>query len=148
MFSSSTIRTMQEEAAVRAARERRIPFVYWPGDNLTEGGFPFPNLGDYVPTGWRRLTTAETGLTHHDLPGTRDFENVVVLVSSMGDEDRGRALGVVGLRALIERINVWAAETRNTVGWAIVEVGQFQVVVSAFAKEIPEGELRALDGNR
>lgn len=133
MFSGATIRSMQEAAAVKAARERRVPFVVWPGDDLS--AFPFPSIGDYVPIGWRQLTSAETGLDSAYLPGVtnREYVNVLVDSSGFGGEDEP-ALTPSGLRTLIERLNVWADEKKATVGWAITEIGQFQVVVAAFIK--------------
>jgi hypothetical protein len=130
MFSGSTIRSMQQEAATKAARERRVPFVYWPGDDLTEGGFPFPSLGDYVPDGWERV------------------ESYLVDSSGFGGENEP-ALTVRGLRAKIEERAAANRVEGRTTGWAIVEIGQFQVVVGEFTKQdIPDTELRALHGDK
>ena len=113
MFSSSTIRSMQQEAAERAADEGRIPFVYWPGDKIEPRHFPFPNLGDYVPDGWE--------MTDHFMADSSGF-------GSPGEP----ADTPEQLVARIER--VLAENPNDTIGWAIIEVGQFQVVIGQFRK--------------
>jgi hypothetical protein len=147
MYSASTIRDMQAKAARKAARERKLPLVFWPNETIDVGGMPF--LGDYVPRGWRQIEVIETPLTRADLPGVMGNENVCVLVDSMGVEDAGGpSIGLESLRSLIEQLNRWGAAKHLTVGWAITEVGQFQVVVAAFAKPYEEAENRLMDGNR
>ena len=112
MMSPSTIRSMQQEAAEEAARDNMVPFVYWKHDDLGPP-FPFPNLGDYVPQGWER---------------TDDF---MADASGFGAPDEP-ADTPEQLRARIEL--VLRENPNDTIGWAIIEVGQFQVVVGQFRK--------------
>jgi len=112
MLGTDTIRSMQQEAAEQAAREKRVPFVYWPNDDLGPP-FPFPNLGDYVPDGWERI------------------DEFMVDSSGFGSSSEP-ADTPEQLRTRIER--EIAAHPGETVGWAIIEVGQFQVVVGEFTK--------------
>jgi len=112
MMSGSQIRSMQQEAAEEAARNSLTPFVYWKHDDLGPP-FPMPNLGDYVPPGWERV------------------DDFMVDSSGFGAPDEP-ALTVDQFRARIEReIAKYNAESK-TVGWAIIEVGQFQVVIGEF----------------
>lgn len=112
MFSPETLRAMSAEAAARAAAENRVPFAYWPQDEVT-APFPFPNLGDHRPAGWRLIDTLfadKTGWGYDDEP----------------------ALSVAQLTRRVEAIN---AEHNWKVGYAIIEEGQFQAVIGVFAKE-------------
>lgn len=114
MLAPSTIRSWQQEAAERAADEGRIPFVFWPGDDLGPP-FPFPNLGDYVPPCWE--------LVEYFMADSSGFGSP----SEPADTPEQ-------LRARMEReIAKYDAEGK-TVGWAIIEVGQFQVVIGEFTK--------------
>lgn len=112
MMSPTTIRDMQQEAAAQAAQDQLTPFVYWKHDDLGPP-FPFPDLGDYVPEGWE--------MTEHFMADTSGF-------GSPGEP----ADTPEQLRARIER--VLAANPNDTIGWAIIEVGQFQVVIGQFRK--------------
>jgi len=112
MFSPDTIRSMQQEAAEIAAQDQMVPFVYWKHDNLGPP-FPFPNLGDYVPAGWELI------------------DHFMVDSSGFGAPDEP-ADTPEQLRARIER--EITKHEGQTVGWAIIEVGQFQVVVGEFVR--------------
>jgi hypothetical protein len=112
MMSTQQIVSMSEEAAVKAARENRVPFVYWPGDNL-DPPFPFPNLGSYMPDGWER--------TDHFMADSSGFGSP----NEPADTPEQ-------MRARIER--VLREHPNDTIGWAIIEVGQFQVVIGQFRK--------------
>lgn len=112
MMSPSTIRTIQQEAAEKAATERRIPFVYWDGDDLAPP-FPFPNLGDYTPKGWER--------TDH------------FMVDSSGFGSPGEP--ALTTDQLVDKIkDTITKNPGKTIGWAVIEVGQFQVVLGQFEK--------------
>jgi hypothetical protein len=114
MMHPAQIRSMQQEAAEEAARDKVVPFVYWKHDDLGPP-FPFPNLGDYVPPCWEMV------------------DHFMVDASGFGAPDEP-ADTPTQLRARMEReIAKYDAEGK-TVGWAIIEVGQFQVVIGEFTK--------------
>ena len=53
MFDLRTIQAMNREHAARAAKEGRLPYIVWAEDLDNMPPFPFPNLGNYVPDGWK-----------------------------------------------------------------------------------------------
>lgn len=112
MMSTYQIRADQQEAAERAASDGMVPFVYWKHDDLGPP-FPFPNLGDYVPEGWE--------LVSHFMADTSGF----------GSPDEPADTP----EQLRERIERELRENPDAaIGWAIIEVGQFQVVIGQFRK--------------
>ena len=104
---------MAQEAAEKAASEGRIPFVYWPGDDLGPP-FPFPSLGDYVPDGWELTDNFMADSSGFGRPGEP-------------------ALTPEELREHIEK--VLSDNPKDTIGWAVIEIGQFQIVIGQFRKE-------------
>jgi len=117
MMSLSYMRELQQEAAVQAAREHQTPFVVWPGDDLRPP-FPFPFLGTYVPERWRPL----------------EGYSALADATGLGADDEP-ALTPARLARWVEGILDEFPD--HTVGFAITEVGPFQVVVQAFYKLAP-----------
>lgn len=112
MMSLETIRRMAREAAARAAREGKRPYVVTREDladwlaQAEAGGLPklpFPNLGEYRPEGWELVDT------------------YLVDSSGFGAPDEP----ALTARQLLERL-------QRGMGYAIIQQGQFQVVVGAF----------------
>lgn len=59
MMSLSLIDRLAREAAKRAAREKKQPYVAWPEEtfeHIVSGG-GIPNFGDYRPKGWKLIDT-------------------------------------------------------------------------------------------
>src|SRR5438067_10833338 len=57
MMSLDVIAALNSEIARKAARASRVPYVI--GSQAEIDGYerlPFPNLGGYVPPGWREVT--------------------------------------------------------------------------------------------
>lgn len=111
-MSTEMINQLSDEAAERAAQKGLTPYVPWDADEVAEYGesrnIPFPNLGSHRPAGWELV------------------EDRMVDKSGMGDESEP-ALTVRGLRQ-------WVTDNPGN-GWALIEEGQFQVVVGRFTKE-------------
>ena len=116
MLSLSGIRQLSRDAAVRAARENRIPFTVEPQDisdwkrRLETGTLklPFPFLGDYVPNGFRR-TERDPLFCDHSGCGTASEPALT-------------------LRALVEALTPGKA-------YAIIETGQFQLYVAEYERD-------------
>lgn len=107
MMGIETIKQMSREAGERAAQEDMRPYMLDDGEIDTFPPFPFPNLGDHVPDGWEEV------------------ERLFVDASGMG-ADWEPALSVGQFKdALREREG-------KGYGYAIVEVGQFQIYVGVF----------------
>jgi len=103
MMSGNAIRNLQLEAAARAARVGVTPLVIWPEDNVADVIRHIPNIGDYIPKGWR-------------------------LDSTMFVDKTG--LGATYEPAMtFERL---CEEIKAGKGYAIVEEGQFQVYIGEF----------------
>jgi hypothetical protein len=112
MMSLEAIYYLAEEQAQKAAAENRVPFVPWNQDEITSWPpFPFPNIGNYRPEGWELLES--------------------VRVNKLGDDD-GRSYGVDGLKRWCS--GTVSANQGKSVGFAIIEEGQFQLYVGAFIK--------------
>jgi hypothetical protein len=106
------------EAGRKAAERSRLPFVI---ENELEidamPPFPFPNFGDYEPEGWEPLD--------------------IWFVNAGGKDERGPALSISSFKVCLKEYleeHAWA-----TIGFAIIEEGEFQVHVQAFRK-IPEDD--------
>ena len=116
MMSLASIKQQNREVAARAAQEGMEPFVYFDVDEVgepIEGSlFPFPFIGDYRPEGW-------TLVDEH-------FADA----SGFGG-DNEPALSVP---QLVDLIKDRLRESDVTVGWAIIEAGQFQVYVGEFRR--------------
>lgn len=57
MMSPEAIHHFSREAAKKAARASKQPYVAWPDetlDHITKGG-GIPNFGDYRPKGWKLI---------------------------------------------------------------------------------------------
>jgi len=103
MMSIETIRDMTRQATREARVMELEPYEVWPGDVDRMPPFPFPNLGDYEPKGWRKVHT--------------------YFVDSSGFGHDGEA--ALSVSQFIKMIKVGYA-------YAIVEAGQFQVYVTEF----------------
>ncbi len=113
MMGIETIKEMNREAAAEAAQDMRIPFVYANADEVNAGvGFPFPFIGDYEPEGWAEVD--------------RHF----VDSSGMGADDEAALSVTQFLKLIDERI-----KANPRVGWAVIDVGQFQVYVGEYERD-------------
>ncbi len=114
MFSPEVIAELSNEAAAKAAQRKLIPYTPW--DSREVDGyppFPFPNLGSYRPKGWELV------------------DHWLVDKSGFGREDEP----ALTPRQLKERIY---QGLEHDYGYAIIEEGQFQVVLGVF-REIEKG---------
>lgn len=120
MMSLTTIREVQREAARIAAAANKTPHVYFrTSDVVDDGPFPFPFLGDYVPYGWTEINTH------------------LVDSSGFGSEDEPALTQLQLVNYITHRLEEEAAKGADgdTLGWAVSEAGQFQVVVTEYRRE-------------
>jgi len=115
MMSTETIVAMSRAAAVRAAANEIEP--YQPSslaevERYPVRGFPFPNLGQYRPSGWTLV------------------EYVMADSSGWGREDEP----ALTIPAVVQWVQNWMT-VDETAGFAIIEAGQFQVVVGYFSQD-------------
>ena len=136
MRSLSVIREMNREAAIRAARKNKQPFVIQSEDvdAMKAGKFAafakLPYLGDFVPAGWKRVDLRQWFGGRHprgvyygdygDDPGFGAF-----FVDSSG-------CGLTWEPALT--LSEFADMVRPGFGYAIIEMGQFQVWIGVFER--------------
>lgn len=118
MMSPEAIRSMSDEAAARAAREGKRPYVFWDDTEALDASkpLPLPFIGDYVPHGWER-----TG------------EEAFVDISGFGAEDKPAMTHRQFRLWLSERIRT--NMPYSTLGYAITEVGQFQAFVAEYRRQ-------------
>ena len=120
MMSLSTIHRMSDEQARKAAVRRKVPYVPFDekeADTFGRGGvpFPFPDLGNHEPHGW-------------DLA-----ESLFCDATGFGGENEP-ALTPGQLRERVKEIMARGDEEGKTYGFAITEVGQFQLYVGVFER--------------
>jgi len=101
---------MSQEAARKAARLHKVPYIVWPQD--LEGwkaghinSLPFPFLGSYVPKGWKMVNEYFVDLSGFGAPGEP----------------------ALTLKQFIDKVRV-------DYGYAITEAGQFQVYIGELEK--------------
>ncbi len=111
MMSPTAIRHLAQQAARRAARAKTVPLVV-EGEDMPDDARLFeyirymPNIGDYRPRGWKLV------------------EHRLVDKTGLGLEYEP-ALTVPGLMR-------WVRSMGPGNGYAIIEEGQFQVVLGRF----------------
>jgi hypothetical protein len=110
------IRAVSEDAGRRAAEENKTPYVLYNAEELDDfPPFPFPNLGDHEPEGWRLCTTLFCDKSGMGAPGEP-------------------ALTIEQLKEKIRGILLLSDTLDQTTGFGIVEEGQFQVHLGVFRK--------------
>jgi len=115
MMSLAAIQALADEQAKLAARKGAVPYVPWNAQEVQDWqSFPFPNLGSHRPPGWELVDTALADKTGWGQP----WEPALTP----------------------EQLKVWvseqmAAHASTSVGFAIIEEGQFQVVIGAFTRQ-------------
>ena len=112
MMSIQCIRDASDRAARKASREKRTPYV--PFDAAEIDGyeqFPFPNIGSYSPRGWEHV------------------ESLFCDASGFGSPNEP-ALTKDQLKAKLKEY----LEKEETFGYAVTEVGQFQLHLGVFRK--------------
>lgn len=114
MFSPAYIRSLQDEAAVRAAEENLTPYPPTIEEIDAMPPFPFPFVGDYVADGWEPL-----------LDDDGDPVAWFVDTSGFGAHDEP-ALTVEQLKDKLRE------NAGKGYGYAITEVGQFQAYLGVF----------------
>ena len=134
MMSTQMINELSRRAAVKAARAHRAPLVVEELDvadgsvgSLLRG---IPSFGDYRPKSWTLVPRADLKEPASLRAGRLDHlgcneDYVFVDASGFGEE---------GEPALTFDEFIALASANPGLGWAIVEQGQFQVVIGAFRK--------------
>jgi hypothetical protein len=112
MMSLSAIRELADERARIAAESNLQPYVPFDAAEIDRWPrFPFPNIGSYRPEGWKLIDDwlcDKTGWGALHEP----------------------ALTVNQLKARLKQ----HADAEQTYGYAIIEEGQFQIVLGVFQK--------------
>jgi hypothetical protein len=109
MMSMSAILSLREEAMQRARRRQAQPRVFFNQHDADNHFGSVPNFGDWRPKGWKLV------------------EHRMVDKTGWGDESEP-ALTVRGYKT-------WLSEhLDDSSGWAIIEEGQFQIVVGRFVE--------------
>lgn len=113
MMSLEVLIAVNEEIAAEAAAKNLRPHVPSRQANVARWKkFPFPNLGYYVPDGWEKVRTWFVDKTGHGY----EWEPALTHKQFRG--------------ALQDYI-----EANPDHGYAIVEEGEFQLVIGAFKRE-------------
>ena len=110
MMSLSAIRALADEQARKAARAKKQPYVPHDAAEIDRWTrFPFPNIGSYRPPGWKLV------------------DDWLCDKSGFGAPHEP-ALTVEQLKARLKD----HTEAEQTYGYAIIEEGQFQIVLGVF----------------
>ncbi len=106
MMGIEHIQAMAEDAGLEAKTRGLEPYVYGYSEEISTP-FPFPHLGDYVPEGWELE------------------ERHFVDSSGMGDDNEPALTFRQFIKVILDR-------QEDGPGWAVLEVGQFQLWVGEF----------------
>lgn len=151
MLSTRTIIDFQRQAAARAAKQKKQPLVLFNVDTVAGDVRHVPNLGTYLPKGWRRVIDGAAptsidaaivgALDRKALSGSRHWaghtvpEDLRLFVDKggWGDGDEPALTLdqlVSNLRSVLD-----AVAGRASIGIGIVEEGQFQLYLGVFVKK-------------
>lgn len=112
MMSLATIEYLSREAGRTASQKGLFPYVPIHEDEIkTYPPFPFPNLGDHRPKGWKLVDTLfcdSSGWGADDEPALSEKQLVAKLLELQGSD--------------------------KTYGYGIIEAGQFQLQLGVFER--------------
>lgn len=128
MLGPETIKRMSDVAAYRAAEEGRRPLTVIKAEDLRH----LPFLGDYVPAGWRPALWADMYTNPRTGWPWDETKRVYIMVDSSG---WGSSSEPALTFPELARYVIESKRPQHQYGWAIVEAGEFQVVVSAFIRD-------------
>ncbi len=132
MMSPETIRHMAHQAARKSRENHEVPLLVADRDLgvLNQHLRHMPNLGTRCPRGWKRVpacTLLKKDESDHGLvPFHGDERNHFVEVDASGFGRPGEIALTFG------EFCQWVSERGGGYGYAIVETGQFQVIVGIF----------------
>ncbi|HQR20094.1 MAG TPA: hypothetical protein PKV98_04465 [Burkholderiaceae bacterium] len=129
MMSPQTIRSMSRKAARDSLARGDVPLLVTERDLgvLDEHLRHMPFLGDRCPRGWKRVPACSlVEDTHGLVPFGGAEQNHYVEVDSSGFGGEGE------IALTFSQFCQWVSERGAGYGYAIVEAGQFQVVVGIF----------------
>ena len=116
MMSLGVIKKMSDDAARKAKRGGETPYAFWDNKEIDEvRTFPFPFLGTYVPKGWEVLDqtwfvdSSGLGAPYESALTQKQFRNALK--------------------------DFLAENPRRHIGFALTEVGNFQVYVAAYERK-------------
>lgn len=131
MLGPETIARMSDIAAYQAAEEGRTPLVLW---NAERDLHHAPFLGQYVPAGWRRARWDEGVPKPRRWVYATGHDECAVEVDGSGFG--GPTEPALTYPELVSYADEVAGQVTDlTVGWAILEAGEFQVVFGIFVKD-------------
>ena len=125
MMALETIRRLSAEAAAKAAKGKKRPLTFFDETDLTDffatprgpSSRSFPNLGDYVPKGWRMTKTLFCDHSGFGAPNEPALTRDQLMEELRGDIAKG-----------------------NEYGYGVIEVSQFQLVLGVFKEVAPRGK--------
>ena len=138
MMSSEQIEREAERHARKAKRHGKVPhFLSALGDDaIRRECARIPFLGDYVPRGFERM---HVGDTFGEQYGAGTADHAYLFVDSSGSGERGeRAMTIGQFAEFVQR--------HPGYGYAIVEAGQFQIVLGVYQVKAARGTHTKLTG--
>lgn len=112
MMSLESIKHESRESGRRAAKAGRFPYVPIHEDEIkTYPPFPFPDLGEYRPAGWKLVDT------------------LFVDSTGMGADDEP----ALSVRQLINKLLEFQRSDK-TYGYGVIEAGPFQLYLGVFER--------------
>ena len=112
MMDPSTIRSMSDRAARKAARAKKTPYVPYDTDEVNGwSSFPFPFIGSYLPEKWEKVDSLFCDSSGFGQPGEPALTQ---------DQLKSKVRAYLALD--------------GTYGFAVTEAGQFQCYVGVFKK--------------
>jgi len=126
MLGAAQIREMQRQAAVHAAREKQVPLTIYPEDmeNIQDVVREIPFIGDYLPTGWERVSLRNEDGSRGVYMGDNEGYGAYFVDSSGFGSPYEPAL----------TLEEFCARVRPGRAYAIVEAGEFQVKIGVFRR--------------
>jgi hypothetical protein len=123
MFSGADIRNFQDEAARKAKKEKKVPALFTEGENVVSFCKKIPNLGSYIPSGYRAVKIEEEIGHNRCIVDCGEAEGYFVDSSGFGSSNEPALTTDEFFNVLTPGFN-----------YAIIEEGQFQITIGVFKK--------------
>lgn len=113
MMGLSEIRHLSREAAQKASKAKKEPYVPFDEEEIETKGFSIPNLGDYRPKGWKKIENLFCDKSGWGAPG-----ELALTIRQLQDK-------------MLEY-----HRAGKTYGYGMIEEGQFQCYVGVFEQVV------------